>query len=98
MLLCTHISNRNHTRATTAIDVLQIKGWKSNDGGKYLYNDRKEFDGRSGRFTTKTDGFFLCSTQIRLDAADKFVWKFCSVEHSPTIVPMYIYIYIYMYV
>ena len=50
----------------------EITGWRSNGEETELYNNRKEFDIKTGRFTPTSDGYFLCSAQIRLDAGMVF--------------------------
>ena len=53
------------------------KGWKElnkfrTQGESALFNDRQEFDVDTGRFTAKSDGYYLCATQVRLDGASRF--------------------------
>ena len=53
------------------------KGWKElnkfrTQGESALFNDRQEFDTDTGRFTAKSDGYYLCATQVRLDGASRF--------------------------
>lgn len=45
----------------------EVTGWRSNGEESELYNNRQQFDVKTGRFTATSDGYFLCSAQIRLD-------------------------------
>ena len=48
----------------------EVTNWQTWWPKQALYNDRKQFNLKTGRFTAKADGYYLCATQLRLDKAD----------------------------
>ena len=50
----------------------EIKPW-SIKGSQTLYNNANQFSSSTGRFVAKMSGYYLCTTQIRMDYATKFV-------------------------
>ena len=48
-------------------DWTELKNWQTWWPKHAMYNDRKQFNLKTGRFTAKADGYYLCSTQVRLN-------------------------------